>query len=359
LNTATLSGTTVALANTDPTAAIDTLLDTIAAADVFTVAGDAVLSAGNGTNGAGTITWTGTIAPATEYAVPDATIASSNLATLTGRIKAKITDSATAGQNAVNTVSVSVNDTFNLVVVSVLKAAPTPAFTVTAAATSLAPVAGAANSVTLTVKNSDNETDTTFTGAHNVSVSGFTAAPDSSYGNADASVASGSSIASVSVTFTDGVATVALKVNKAGSASNIVFSVTDVATPAASALAITPVAAAVDSLEVATDAVLGIRDNENPVAMATQPIITLKDAFENVCATGASATASVIVAISGSTTPSGAALAGTTTVAAVNGVATFTDLTVAPGSDAQITDLNLSFTSGAASVAQNGLSTTA
>lgn len=109
-------------------------------------------------------------------------------------------------------------------------------------------------------------------------------------------------------------------------------------------------AAAVDTLTVTTAPVLGTRVTETAIQLATQPVITLKDQYGNICSTGVSASQSVTVAIKGTTTPANAVLAGTTTVNATNGVATFTGLTIAPGTDADITALVLEFTANAKTV---------
>ncbi|MBI2917725.1 MAG: hypothetical protein HYY01_06990 [Chloroflexi bacterium] len=60
-------------------------------------------------------------------------------------------------------------------------------------------------------------------------------------------------------------------------------------------------------------------------AFTTQPVVTVRDASGNTVNTS---TASVTVAITSGTGISGATLSGTTTVAAVNGVATFTNLSI-------------------------------
>lgn len=121
----------------------------------------------------------------------------------------------------------------------------------------------------------------------------------------------------------------------------------------------TLLAGEVASLNVTTPPVLGVRNGVNAVVMATQPVITLLDQYGNDCTTGVSSTANVVVTVKGVTTPVGATVGGTTTKAAVAGVATFTNLTVTPGDDNQITDLDLTFTVNAITVDVNGLSTTA
>jgi len=84
-------------------------------------------------------------------------------------------------------------------------------------------------------------------------------------------------------------------------------------------------AGAVASLSVSTQPAPGAGSG---TAFATQPAVTLKDRFSNTCSSGPSASANVTASAragSGSWTIGGAA-----TVAAANGVATFTDLTCTP-----------------------------
>ncbi|GAA3413312.1 fibronectin type III domain-containing protein [Paenibacillus hodogayensis] len=201
-----------------------------------------------------------------------------------------------------------------------------PQKTVEATASSSAPVAGDGVNITLTVKDGLGNTDTTFTGAKNVTVSGVTAAPNASYGSFNGTtLTSGSQ--TVSVSFSNGVATAALKLNHA-STQSVVFSVATVDTPAASALSMTPVAAAAASLTVTTQPVPGTVSAQ---AFATQPKVTLKDAYGNVCATGTSATATVTASAKAGT--GSWTIGGTTSRTAVAGVVTFTDLTSTHDSD--------------------------
>lgn len=194
------------------------------------------------------------------------------------------------------------------------------AFTATASAASLTPTAGADNIITLTVLDSLGNPDTNFNGARNVTMTGSTAAPNGSYGSFNAAATSSAS-QTVSLTFTNGVASPVLKLNKAG-AQNIGFSIAGVGTPATNNLAITPTADEVNSLTVSTQPIPGA---SSQAAFATQPVVTLKDQFENICATGVSATANVVATVKSGT--GSYTLGGTTTKAAVAGVATFTDLT--------------------------------
>ena len=79
--------------------------------------------------------------------------------------------------------------------------------------------------------------------------------------------------------------------------------------------------------------------------LSPQPVVTLKDAAGN---TVTSASENVTMAIGG-TKPAGATIGGTTVVATVNGVATFTNLTLSPTGNytlkASITSPNLNVTS--------------
>lgn len=195
------------------------------------------------------------------------------------------------------------------------------AHTVNAAATSLTPTAGASNTITLTVLNSLGNTDTGFNGTVNVSATGMTAAPDGSFGSLKGTATTATN-QTVSLTFTNGVATVDLKLNKA-SAQNINFSVTGVGTPTSNNLTITPNADVLSSLAVTVQPVPGTNSGD---VLATQPVVTLKDQFGNVCSSGVSAGASVSVGAKAGT--GSYTLGGTTTLTAVSGVVTFTDLTM-------------------------------
>ncbi|VUZ23637.1 Uncharacterised protein, partial [Acetobacterium wieringae] len=120
-------------------------------------------------------------------------------------------------------------------------------------------------------------------------------------------------------------------------------------------------AGACTSLTVTTQPVLGTRSGIAAVAMSTQPVVKLYDQYNNICSTGSSATDTVTMSLSGATTPAGATLGGTLAVAAVNGVVTYSGVTVTPGSNAQITDLDLTFTNstlGGITATVTNLSTT-
>ncbi|OPX91677.1 S-layer homology domain-containing protein [Pelotomaculum sp. PtaB.Bin117] len=81
-------------------------------------------------------------------------------------------------------------------------------------------------------------------------------------------------------------------------------------------------AGAVHSLTVTQQPVPGAASGD---AFGTQPVVTLKDRYGNICSTGPSATANVVAAAKAGTGTW--TIGGTTTKAAVAGVATFTDLT--------------------------------
>ena len=84
-------------------------------------------------------------------------------------------------------------------------------------------------------------------------------------------------------------------------------------------------AGAVASLEVATQPVPGTTTGD---AFATQPVITLRDQYSNICADGVSATENVMAAVSTDSALTGSWIIGGTNnpVTASAGVATFTDL---------------------------------
>ena len=88
---------------------------------------------------------------------------------------------------------------------------------------------------------------------------------------------------------------------------------------AAASNSMTFINADADSLDI-TAAAAGLRAG---VDFATQPEVTIRDRYSNVVTTGASANANITVASNKGT------LTGTKTVAAVNGVATFTNLNLA------------------------------
>ncbi|WP_036945036.1 DUF4347 domain-containing protein, partial [Pseudobacteroides cellulosolvens] len=221
-----------------------------------------------------------------------------------------------------------------------VQVSPLGAQTASAAASSLVPGVGSANNITLTVKNSLGNTDTNFSGAKNVIISGVVAAPDLSYGSFNGSVLDESSAGAgqtISVTFNNGVAVPNLVLNKS-SLQTISFNIATVATPDTNTIGITPVADAVTSIVISTQPVLGTASGD---AFTTQPIVTLKDQYGNTCANGPSSSANVVASAKNGTGTW--TIGGTTTKAAVTGVATFTDLTaslVIPGNGA------ITFTSG-------------
>ncbi|OME07577.1 hypothetical protein, partial [Paenibacillus odorifer] len=114
-----------------------------------------------------------------------------------------------------------------------------------------------------------------------------------------------------------GVAQVDLKLNKAG-AQAVVFSQAGVATPAATALNIAPVAGSTATMKLTT----GVSAPQaNGGSFAQQPVITLLDQFGNVNIGDNSTIVTVSKKDAGSWT-----LTGNTTLTAVAGVISFTDL---------------------------------
>ncbi|GAB6109993.1 DUF4347 domain-containing protein [Fusibacter bizertensis] len=203
-------------------------------------------------------------------------------------------------------------------------ATPVGNYSASAAVSTSTPTVGTDDEVTLTVKNNFGDTDTAFTGAKNVMIKGIEIAPDSTYGSfngvaltADAAGA-GQTIA---VTFTNGVASANLRLFKSG-AFTVGFEVEGVSTPATNNLSLTIAAGTVASLEVTTQPVTGTASGD---AFATQPIVKLKDQYGNYCTTGTSASSNVVATAKSGT--GSWTIGGTTIRAAVNGTATFTDLT--------------------------------
>ena len=218
---------------------------------------------------------------------------------------------------------------------------PTPAgnHTGVASATTLTPAVGVDDSITLTVKNSLGNTDTAFSGAKNVTITGVEVAPDGSYGSFDGNALDANSAGAgqvISVTFTSGVATPNLKLNKAD-AQTLGFSIATVTTPATNTLTITPAHGAAATMAVSQDITAPASNGGN---FAQQPVITLKDAFGNVCTTDSTTVVTAAKEDAGTWT-----LTGTAAKTVVSGVATFTNLGATNG--ALVNNAQLGFTSGA------------
>ncbi|OMC88264.1 hypothetical protein, partial [Paenibacillus odorifer] len=172
------------------------------------------------------------------------------------------------------------------------------------------------NGITLTVKNSLGDTDTTFTGTKEVTVTGYGVAPDGTYGSLG-STALAASPSKINVNFVAGVAQVNLKLNKAG-VQAVVFSQAGVTSPAATALNIAPVAGSTATMKLTT----GVSAPQvNGGSFAQQPVITLLDQFGNVNIGDSSTIVTVSKKDAGSWM-----LTGNTTLTAVAGVISFTDL---------------------------------
>jgi len=177
-----------------------------------------------------------------------------------------------------------------------------------------APEAGASNTVTLTVKDSQGNTVTAFSGEHDVTVSGHEAAPDQSYGSIDGTPLAGGAV-KVTVVFTNGMATVNLKLNKAD-AQTITFAVAGINTP--DTVDIAPAAGPAVSMKLTADIASPV---VNGGTFATQPAVTLVDAFGNVRVHDDATVVTAVKHDAGSWN-----LTGTTSGQAQAGVVTFTDL---------------------------------
>ncbi len=204
----------------------------------------------------------------------------------------------------------------------------------TAVAASNTPLAGADNTITLTVLDPSGAIDTSFSGAKNVTIAGVQAAPNHTYGrfNTIDLAASSETGQVISVTFTEGVAHPALSLNKAG-AQAIAFDIEGLSTPSTSLLSITPTPEKVDYLEITQNITVPLSNGGN---FNSQPQVTLKDAYSNICTNDSS------TEITASKNDSGDwSLAGTTTITAVAGEASFTDLRAI--NNPQVTNARLAF----------------
>ncbi|SFM50839.1 Fibronectin type III domain-containing protein, partial [Paenibacillus sp. 1_12] len=139
----------------------------------------------------------------------------------------------------------------------------------------------------------------------------------------------------ISVTFANGVATANLKLNKAA-AQTISLSVSDVATPAANTLSITPSAGSAASMALTTDVTAPAG---NGGVFAQQPVVTLRDAYGNTSVSDSTTVVTVSKKDTGTWT-----LTGTATATASSGVATFTGLVATNA--AGVTGAQLAFDTG-------------
>ncbi|SFM54984.1 NHL repeat-containing protein, partial [Paenibacillus sp. 1_12] len=179
-----------------------------------------------------------------------------------------------------------------------------PAQTVSAAAAAPTPGVGVDDAITLTVKDTLGNTDTTFSGAHDVTISGYLQAPNGSYGSFKETALTASPNP-ISVTFANGVATANLKLNKAA-AQTISLSVSDVATPAANTLSITPSAGSAASMALTTDVTAPAG---NGGVFAQQPVVTLRDAYGNTSVSDSTTVVTVSKKDTGTWTLTGTATA--------------------------------------------------
>ena len=210
--------------------------------------------------------------------------------------------------------------------------------TATASVASNSPVSGENNTITFTVKDSLGNTDIGFSGAKNITISGVTAAPNGTFGSFNGTVLDASSAGmgqTISLTFTNGFATANITLNKAG-AQTIAFSIATVVTPATNTLSITPAAGTAASMTVSTNITAPL---SNGGQFAQQPVIILKDSFENTCIGDSSTQVTVSKKDTGTWS-----LTGTAVVTASNGTATFTELGAT--NTAQVNNAQLAFNAG-------------
>ena len=198
--------------------------------------------------------------------------------------------------------------------------APAGNHTGTAGANTLTPVVGVDNEITLTVKNTLGNTDTAFSGAKNVTISGIQVAPNGSYGEfntvaLDANSAGAGQV--ISVTFTNGVATANLKLNKTGS-QTIGFSIAGVTTPATNTLTIVPSHGVKNNINISQNITAPAVNGGN---FAQQPIVQIRDEYNNICTSDNSTTVTASKKDTGTWT-----LTGTGTITVNSGIGTFVGL---------------------------------
>ena len=199
-------------------------------------------------------------------------------------------------------------------------AGPIAAYSAVASASTDTPAAGGINTITLTVKDSAGNTDTAYGKTVKVTVTGYEAAPDGTYGSFNGTALSGTS-RYVYLRFTEGVATADLILYNADE-QIIGFSIYGLKIAAANDLTIAVTAGAAASMTVTTQPEPGPAGGD---AFDPQPVVTLYDPYDNVCSTGASASASVTASAKAGT--GSWTIGGTASVTASSGVAAFTDLT--------------------------------
>lgn len=204
-------------------------------------------------------------------------------------------------------------------VLSTVVTLPFHALTATAAAFSSTPAAGDANPVTLTVKDARGNIATRFHGVRTVTISGVAPSPFGSYGSFNGTLLTADSVTgqAVNVTFTSGVAIINLSLHKAA-AQTIAFSIADIAAPAVNPIAFTVSVGSAAGMYLTTDITAPAI---NGGLFSNQPVITLKDAYGNLCANDSHTTVTASKKDSGVWT-----LTGTKTVTASNGVVSFTNL---------------------------------
>jgi hypothetical protein len=189
-----------------------------------------------------------------------------------------------------------------------------------AVANTLTPVVGASNAITLTVKDSINNIDTTFDGDKFVTIYGTTAAPDGTYGSFNGTALTSDSVTTgqkISVHFTKGAATPELILNKAA-AQNISFNIDGLIIAGTNTLNIIPTVGNAISMKLTTDITA---PTVNGGMFGNQPVITIKDAYGNICTGDNSTEVTAAKKDNGDWN-----LTGNLTKKAVNGVVTFTDI---------------------------------
>ncbi len=176
--------------------------------------------------------------------------------------------------------------------------------------------AGGAQTITITAVDSGGNTATTFTGDKSITISGPGVAPDSAAATfTDKSSVSVNVGSAGTLTFTAGVATTSLTVFKAESV-NVAATDGSLVTTGSDLLALTVSPATAAALAMTTQPVAGV----SGAALSTAPVVRVVDTYGNTVTTSTA----IITASS-----SGGLLAGTLTVTASSGSATFSSMTFA------------------------------
>ncbi|MEG6521045.1 carboxypeptidase-like regulatory domain-containing protein [Desulfotomaculum sp. 1211_IL3151] len=199
----------------------------------------------------------------------------------------------------------------------------------------VAPTAGESNNISLTIKDSSGNV----AGAHEsldypIIITGYNIVPDSSGGNLGGTALSGTSTL-VNVNFLNGAATVPLKLNNAATQKISFYPLGE--SHKSADLSITPAPAQAKRMMVTTQPT---GSSVNGGVLTTQPIVKILDEYGNTVTSDYSTM--VTASLHGG---HDCLLAGGTTVMAVSGVVSFSDLAAYKLTPGEVTTARLQFTS--------------